>query len=229
MATTAPEAQTRRRGASPEQGSAVVSEQISPPPKMRRKPIVAVASVAAIALGALVSMWAWQSTSDAQDVLAVRETVERGEVISAEDLMSVKITVDPAMRPIPASELDTVVGQRAALDMAAGGVVTAEQFTDAPIPAKGESVVGVSLSSAMLPVGQLGPGDKVRIVATPGEAGEVTTSLPETIGAVVVNVVPDDITGNTLVNVAVSRDDAPNVASLAASGKVALVLDSQED
>ena len=47
MATTTLEAQTRRRGASPEQGSAVVSEQISPPPKMRRKPIVAVASVAA--------------------------------------------------------------------------------------------------------------------------------------------------------------------------------------
>ncbi len=42
------------------------------------------ASVAAVCLGALASMWAYQSTSDAQSVLAVRQTIERGDVITAD-------------------------------------------------------------------------------------------------------------------------------------------------
>lgn len=220
----------RRRGTAPEQQPGTSpAESIAPPPKMRRRPLVAVAAVAAICLGALVSMWAWQSSSDAQDVLAVRETIERGQTIERDDLMTVKITVDPALRPLLASEVDSVVGQRAALDIAAGGVVTAEQLTDAAIPPKGESVVGISLSSAMLPVNQVRVGDKVRVVATAGEQGEVTTSIPEAIEAIVVRVTVDEMTGNSLVNVSVPHENAPYVATLAASGKAALVLDSQED
>lgn len=220
----------RRRGTAPEQQPGTSpAESIAPPPKMRRRPLVAVAAVAAICLGALVSMWAWQSSSDAQDVLAVRETIERGQTIERDDLMTVKITVDPALRPLLASEVDSVVGQRAALDIAAGGVVTAEQLTDAAIPPKGESVVGISLSSAMLPVNQVRVGDKVRVVATAGEQGEVTTSIPEAIEAIVVRVTADEMTGNSLVNVSVPHENAPYVATLAASGKAALVLDSQED
>lgn len=220
----------RRRGTAPEQQPGTSpAESIAPPPKMRRRPLVAVAAVAAICLGALVSMWAWQSSSDAQDVLAVRETIERGQTIERDDLMTVKITIDPALRPLLASEVDSVVGQRAALDIAAGGVVTAEQLTDAAIPPKGESVVGISLSSAMLPVNQVRVGDKVRVVATAGEQGEVTTSIPEAIEAIVVRVTVDEMTGNSLVNVSVPHENAPYVATLAASGKAALVLDSQED
>ena len=227
----------RRRGTAPEQQPGTSpAESIAPPPKMRRRPLVAVAAVAAICLGALVSMWAWQSSSDAQDVLAVRETIERGQdpflragQVEPDDLMTVKITVDPALRPLLASEVDSVVGQRAALDIAAGGVVTAEQLTDAAIPPKGESVVGISLSSAMLPVNQVRVGDKVRVVATAGEQGEVTTSIPEAIEAIVVRVTADEMTGNSLVNVSVPHENAPYVATLAASGKAALVLDSQED
>jgi hypothetical protein len=188
-------------------------------------------SVALICVGGLASAWAWQSTSNAQEVLTVRETVHRGEAIEEADLVTVRIGVDPAIRAVPAADLSTLVGKRAALDIAAGGVVTADQVTDAAVPPAGYAVVGLSLTGAMLPTNQLIPGDKVRVVPTAGEGGAAVPTggdAPSAYPASVIGVFVDDITGNTLVNVQVEVASAPVVATRAAAGQVALVLDSQE-
>lgn len=203
-------------------------EHLAPPPKLRRRPALIAASIAAICLGALASLWAYTSTSNAQEVLAVRNTVQRGDVVQADDLMTVRIGVDPALKPVSADEASTVVGKRAALDMPAGGVVTAAQVTDANTPPKGESVVGISLSSALLPANELRVGDPVRVVTTPGPQGDLGSAPPESVDAVVVGISSDETTGNTIVNVQVPYAGAAKVAALAATGKVALVLDSRE-
>lgn len=185
------------------------------------------ASVAAICLGALASMWAYQSTSDAHSVLAVRQTIERGDVITAEDLMTVNISVDPALKPLSADQANSVVGKHAALDMSAGGVVTQDQITEQALPAKGSSVVGIALTPGMLPANQIRVGDKVRVVVTPGQQGEMPTTQPDSIQAVVVGVAKDETTGNAIVNVQVPTNDGPMLAARAATGKVAIVLDSR--
>lgn len=203
-------------------------ESLAPPPKLRRRPTLIAASVAAICLGALASVWAYTSISDTQEVLGMRQTVPRGEVITREDLMTVQIGVDPALQPLAGTEIDAVIGQRAAMDMAAGGVVTPEQVTSVPLPADGESVVGISLSAGMLPAEQLRVGDAVRVVTTPGQQGEITAEQPDAIAAVVVGTAQDGATGTTIVNVQVPHADAPGLAAHAATGKVAVVLDSRE-
>lgn len=234
MATTTSDAPSRtlRRGKGAAEGEQVparaAGEQLAPPPKLRRRPALIAASVAAICLGALASLWAYTSSSSAQEVLAVRQTVQRGDVIQPDDLMTVRIGVDPALKPLSADQASTVVGKRAALDMPAGGVVTAEQVTDANTPPKGESVVGISLTAALLPANELRVGDPVRVVTTPGQAGDVTVAAPDAVDAVVVGMSSDETTGNTIVNVQVPYADAAKVAALAATGKVALVLDSRE-
>ncbi|MFE7506705.1 SAF domain-containing protein [Promicromonospora sp. NPDC057488] len=213
------------------------TDQLAPPPKMRRRPAMIALSVALVCVGGLVSGWAWQSTSNAQDVLAVRDTVHRGEVIEEGDLVTVRIGVDPAVKTIPAANLESVVGQRAALDIAAQSVITPDQVTDAVVPPKEQSVVGLSLSGAMLPTGQLTAGAQVRVVPTTGStaaapaagAGNApAAAATPAYAATVVKVAVDDITGNALVNVQVAQDVAPAVATLAAAGQVAVVLDSQE-
>ena len=230
MTTTspAPTDSARASRSSRAQGEARSVEQIAPPPKLQRRPVLVVASVAAVCLGALVSVWAFQSQSDTHEVLAVRTTVERGQVITKDDLMSVRISVDPALHPVATSESETVVGKRAALDMVAGGVVTAEQVTDTPVPAGGQSVVGLNLTSAMLPAQQVRVGDKVRIVTTSGQTPGVETEVvtPTTVEAEVVGIASDETSGNTILNVQVPHDDAPAVADRAAAGRVAVVLDS---
>jgi len=207
----------------------VPGESITPPPRLRRRPALVAASVAAICLGALLAVWAYTGASTSQDVLAVRSTVHRGELITRDDLMTAQIGVDPVLRPLPASAADSVVGKRAAMDLAAGGLVTREDVTSAVVPAKGMSVVGVSLPPALMPAAQLQSGDQVRIVATPGAQGDVATGTsPKSIGATVVGVRGTGDTGQLVVDVSVPHDQAAELAAEAATGKVALVLDSRE-
>jgi hypothetical protein len=200
-----------------------------PPPRLRHRPALVAASVAAICLGALLAVWAYASASTAQDVLAVRTTVHRGEVITRADVMSARVGVDPALTPLPASAADGVVGQRAAMDLAAGSLVTAEQVTSAVVPAKGMTLVGVSLPPGLMPALALQAGDQVRIVATPGQQGDVAAgAVPPSIGASVVGVRTVGEAGQLVVDVLVPHEQAGELAARAATGKVALVLDSRE-
>ena len=230
MSTTTPATDSRRQQRkNPTDGepTSAPGEQFAPPPKLRRRPVLIAASVAAISLGALASMWAYQSTSDAQSVLAVRQTIERGDVITADDLMTVNISVDPALKPLSADQASSVVGKHAALDMSAGGVVTQDQVTGQALPVKGSSVVGIALTPGMMPANQIRVGDRVRVVVTPGQQGEMPTGQPDSIEAVVVGVAKDETTGNAIVNVQVPNNEGPMLAARAATGKVALVLDSR--
>jgi len=143
--------------------------------------------------------------------------------------MTARIGVDPALKPLLASAADSVVGKRAAMDLAAGGLVTAEDVTSAVVPAKGMSLVGVSLPPALMPAAQLQSGDQVRIVATPGAQGDLTTgTAPTSIGATVVGVRGAGDNGQIVVDVSVPYDQAAELAARAATGKIALVLDSRE-
>ena len=199
------------------------------PPRLRRRPLLVGLAVVAVCLGALLGAWAYTSATSAQGVVAVRTLVERGQVIERDDLVTVRIGVDPALQPIPAEELEGLVGQRAATDLPAGGLVTRAAVSSSVLPAAGQSVVGVALPASLLPGEPLRSGDVVRIVATPGEQGDVTGSRPpRAITATVVGLFPDDEKGVTVVSVQVPFGVAAEVAARAATGKVAIVLDSRE-
>ena len=137
-------------------------------------------------------------------------------------------TLDPAVASIPASDVSMVVGQRAALDISAGGLLTPDAIAPETVPAKGETVVGLSLVDGMLPAIPLKTGDDVRVVQTPGAQGQVGDVSPVTIAAKVVAVTRSQDGQFALVDLLVSADAAPDLAARAATGKVAVVLDSRE-
>ena len=205
-----------------------VEAAIAPPPKLRRRPLLLVASIAAVCLGGLLGFWAYTSVTTTQEVVAVRSTVPRGALISREHLVTVRIGVDPALNPIPAAQLDGVVGQRAAMDLPAGGLVTEGSLAATVVPAQDMSVVGVAVPATLLPGEPLRAGDQVRVVATPGEQGEVTDGEQRSSTATVVGVYPNADSGQTVVSVQVPYDQAAELAARAATGKVAVVLDSRE-
>lgn len=198
------------------------------PVKVRRRPAFLIASVAALLLGALGAVWLWTSTTSTTEVLAVRSTVVRGSTITAADLVAVQIGVDPAVQAIPASEQASIVGKRAALDMAAGGLVTRSEVTDALVPEQGSTVVGLALAAGFLPAIDLQAGDRVRVVEVPGVQGATKEKAPVTVDAVVVSVGRSTDGQYALVDVSVSTDAAAGLAAAAASGKVSVVLDSRE-
>ena len=90
------------------------------PPRLRRRPLLIGLSVVAVCLGALLGAWAYTSTTNAQGVVAVRTLVERGQVIDRDDLVTVRIGVDPALQPIPADGVEQL-GRSAGGDRSAGG------------------------------------------------------------------------------------------------------------
>ena len=71
-------------------------------------------------------------------------------------------------------------------------------------------------------------GDRIRVVATPGAQGEFTNEPPVTIPAVVVGVRAQVDTGVSVVSVQVPEGRAAELAARAATGNVAVVLDSRE-
>ena len=91
---------------------------------------------------------------------------------------------------------------------------------------RAHTVVGIGLASGMLPAEPLLAGDHVRIVETPGQQGEVVTS-PVVMEAVVSRVTVLE-TGDTLVDVLVPTEKSAELAARAATGRVALVLESRE-
>lgn len=201
---------------------------LAPPPKLRRRPLLVAGSVMAVCAGALLGVFVWTVLSDTQSVIAVRASIERGSVIDEADLMSVQVGVDTALSPVNADEMADLVGQRAAVDMAAGTLVTREQVTTAVLPPAGSSIVGVPVPAGLLPGEPLVAGDRIRVVATPGAQGEFTNEPPLTIPAVVVGVRAQVDTGVSVVSVEVPQDRAAELAARAATGNVAVVLDSRE-
>jgi hypothetical protein len=209
-------------------GSPTGSTAFVPPPKIRRRPAVVAGGVAAVCLGALLEVWAWTSTTHSEEVLAARATIHRGDVITANDVERVRISGGPALDPLPASAYDAVVGKTAALDIASGGLLTQDATADSAMPPKGQSVVGISLTAAQVPALPLQGGDHVRIIVTPGQNGTPPAGVPEFSAAEVVDTRVDGATGNTVVDVLVPYADASVLASRAATGNVALVLDAAE-
>lgn len=210
----------------PESGP--VAAQPAPPPKLRRRPVLVAGAIAAICLGALLAAWAWTATTNTQEVLVARHSIERGSVIDADDLARVQLSADPALKPVPANEFDQVVGQRAALDIADGAMLTPGSSSSAVVPAGGESVVGVALTPAQAPGLALQGGDQVRVVVTPAEGEDLPAGAPLFNEAEVVGVHGPDETGRTVVDLLVPSAGASVLATRVATGNVVIILDSRE-
>jgi hypothetical protein len=200
---------------------------LTPPPRLRRRPSLIVASVLLVILGALASAWAYTSLGNAQEVVAVRIDIARGQLITAESLLVVRVGVDPALQTVAGSEASRLVGQRAAVDLKAGQLLVPGAVTSSVVPGQGKSAVGLSLTAAQMPSEPLVIGDKVRIVSTPGAQGDVGTAVPTVFSGEVITVSDRSSDGTTALTVEVDAGTAPELAARSASGKVALVLDSR--
>jgi hypothetical protein len=189
---------------------------------------VLAAGIALVALGGLGAAYLAQVVGQTVAVVAVARDVPAGEVIERADLAVANVSADPALRPVAASDLGTLVGQRAAVALPAGSLLTSAAVTDQVVPPSGRSLVGVALMAGQLPAEPLRAGDEVRIVETPVNQGEPPGVTPATIDGVVVSVSPPDETGLIVVDVMVPSGQAADLAARVATGRIGLVLDSRE-
>lgn len=202
----------------------VASPMASGRSKLQRSPLLMVIGVLVLAGGALFGWFMWSTGSTAAEVVAARVDVQRGQVITAQDLTTVRVTLDPSLRTVRGTDLASLVGKRAAADLSSGTLVSPDEVTDVLLPPTGMSVVSVPIDAGLVPSVPIRAGDTVRLVQTPATGGELAAT-PLSVTAEVVSLTVDDPT--TVVDVLVSADRADDLAALAATGRVALVLDSR--
>lgn len=209
------------RHGSPEEAAPVPQTR----PKLRRRPLLIAAALVLVTVGALTAAWLTTVVGHTSSVLALRDTVHRGDQITRQDLMTVNISPDPALKTVPAGDVDAIVGQYATTDLPAGGILPAGAYAATNALPAGQTLVGVSLAPGQAPSQNLTAGDRVKIVVTPRAQDDPPTSAPATIDAIVVSSRPVGDQGQVILDVSVPEAQAALLAATAATGRVAIVLD----
>lgn len=184
--------------------------------RARRSPMIIALGILLACLGGLGGALLFQSAAERTSVLVMVHTVERGAVITAQDVTTTSIGTATGVVSLPASELSHVIGQRAALDLPAGSLPGPGSVGEPTIP-PGDARVGLRVAVGRVPGGGLAPGTKVSILRTQEGADA-------SVDAVVASApVPTAAGDAVLLDVAVRPADAEMLARWAAADQVAVI------
>ena len=157
------------------------------------------------------------------------EHVQVGQVVTEDDLGKASIALDPSVQAVRGTDMDSVVGKRAAVELKPGSLLAPAQVTKDSLVKAGEQLVPIGLKPEQVPATALVPGQKVQLVHVPaqGQADTDKTSNtpPETIDGRVVkasDAAPG--TGIVVVDVATTADEGPRAAAWVSAGTLRLVL-----
>jgi SAF domain-containing protein len=195
-------------------------------PRNRSWGLVTLAALLVVALGLGVAAWGLQ-VGDKSSVLALGQPVSKGQVVERGDLVSKSVA--GVGEAIPVEDIDTVVGQTAAVDLVAGQILTPAMVAADPVPGEGQSVVGLALDPTRVPSAGLEPGDQVDVIAVPaGEdaQGNADAEAPEVLAeAAEVYAVGGEgaAGGQLLLTVVVDAEEAAKIAAYSTQNRVAVV------
>lgn len=204
--------------------SATNSSRPATPPARRKNPVRIAIAVSVTSVGALIIGYAFLSLSDTVGVVVANQTIERGTTLTSDDLTVANVKLDPSISVVPQSDLDDLLGQAAAVEIVEGSLLSPAEVTTDPIPGIGETLVNLALQPGQFP--PLYGGAPVRVVSTASNNDEPPTEAPRFIEATVVDSSPTE-DGLMLINVLVPSDQAGLLATRAATGRIAIVLDPE--
>lgn len=225
---TAPTAEQPPEKASRRSRHEAVEEGAAPePPKLRRRPMLIAVSVLLTAIGALLGAWLLTGLSGTESYIAVRDDIERGDQIKESDLVRTQLRTDSAVKPLLWDEQRTAVGQYAAVDMAAGSLVTRDSVKADNVPPSGQTTIGLSLVPGQTVSGELPTGSPVSVVIVPPNS-EVGTQAQEYSGTIAREEMSSDGT-TKLVDVIVPDQHSAAIAAAGSRQEVSVVLRSTAD
>jgi hypothetical protein len=179
------------------------------------------ASVGLTALGALIAWQVYGIAGHRTPVLVMARDVPIGRQLAPQDLRTVALGLDPGAQTVEASDKSTIIGKRAAVDLKAGGLLSAAHVTDAVVPGPGQVIVPVALKPSRLPARGIRTGDRVVVSAIPaGGASGAYPALVDRVG----QVNADEL---VVVDLVVPASAGTALARQAATGEIALVLQSR--
>ncbi len=210
--------------------------RLSPPRHRRRGGLLTVSLVLLTTCTALF-VSAYLRASHQIAVLAVAKPVAQGAQLVPGDLSIIRISSSGGLDPVAASAASRVVGDRAAVGLEPGSLLTMSDVSDTPEIGPEQAVVGVALKPGQLPADGLTPGDSVDVIFTgvpgvDGSSSDVDSATPVLSATVLASQVlvtavePPTVSSESDtvgVSILVPRDVAGAIASAATAGEVALV------
>src|SRR6516225_10600038 len=140
----------------------------------RRSVPLAAGGVVLVVACALVFAEGWLQAGNRQPVLALAQPVTAGQVITAADLETVRVSAAGPVSLVPASRQAEVAGSTAAVSMPAGSLLTGSDIGTPP-PVKGQVRLGVALKPGQYPP-DLAAGQDVDVLATPAASASGSSS-----------------------------------------------------
>ncbi|NGO42819.1 hypothetical protein [Streptomyces ureilyticus] len=224
------------RSAAPAQPA--MGERLPAPPR-ERKPALAALAVLLILVGALGATMLVLRAGDRIEVIQVTKTIQAGEPVTDNNITSVLVAEDSAIRYVRWEQRETLKTLKAKSPIYKGTVVIGDMFAKkASLPA-GKASVGLALKEGQYPA-NIKPGDVVAAYrasktstgsnsdnSSSGGTATGTDTLLVDNARVNTKSSGDDATistGNISVTVLVDQDDVPALAQAAAAGEVAVVL-----
>ena len=204
----------------------------APAPRQGRRRSVPLAAggVVLVVVCALVFAEGFLQAGDRRPVLALARPVSAGQVITAADLQTVRVSAAGPVSLVPASRQDEIAGSTAAVSMPAGSLLTGSDI-GTPAPVKGQVRLGVALKPGQYPP-DLAAGQDVDVLSTPASGTSSSSSSSGSAGvalpvgqAVVLSVSAAPAasgSGDTVVELQVPEDAMPQVAAANAAGQIAL-------
>jgi hypothetical protein len=179
-----------------------------------------VAGVLAVCVGGLGAAVLYANASSATSVIAIKRTVYRDQIITADDLGVISLAVPIGLDAVSADRLAEIVGKAAIIDLPAGGILTPAEFGEPAVP-EGKVRLGLRLEAGRLPTSAVEPGASVLLVPVGRDGGVPPSggSVPATIATTP----RQQSDGSSVVDLTLAAADGVRVAQLAAAGQLAVL------
>ncbi|MHA3700755.1 SAF domain-containing protein [Jatrophihabitans sp. YIM 134969] len=198
------------------------------PVRERRPAYIALAVVLIVGLAA-VGAYFYTQAGRKTPVVEVVNHIAAGHPITRSDLTTVDVA--GAVTAIGGDSLESLVGQRAAVELLAHTLLQRAMVTDAPTLNEAQAQVGVQVKPGQIPADGLSAGDAVEVLQLPAQAGASSGGTTSAVSAVVI---VDDATvyatapdpsqsGGTLLTLVVPRSDVAAIATASNASLIALV------
>lgn len=192
----------------------------------KANPKLMAGGVGVVLVGALLGALAMGSGRDSHQILVAAHPIAAGEVMTTADVRAVEVSGAPNFASTSPSAIARVVDRVASMPIAAGAVISDDQFRLRQSAPHGSALVGVVLEPGALPTPDLRYGDAVQVMVSASPNAVIDEPARVVTDATVWKVWPVSNGGSATrtVTLAIPVDKVPKVGDAAARNLIRLVV-----
>lgn len=175
-----------------------------------------------VALGMALSAIALVSATRTSSYLAMKNNVQIGQKITADDLTTVQLSGGAGLSAISASDINKVIGRYSNTNLIHGTLLSMDELSSTSVVVGNATQIGITVKGSLMPARTLPPGTKIWLI--PSAAQATTTGDADHFEATVVSSGTPASDGSVLIFVAVAPGEAVTIVQLLLNGGLGIAL-----